>query len=221
MLRVKICGITNLEDALAAVEAGADALGFVFAESPRRVSPETAAEVIGRLPAFVLAVGVFVDEAPERVRRIAREVGLAAVQLHGSEPPEAAQALAPLACIKAFRIRSRNDLEDLARYRVRGYLVDTYVAGRPGGTGERLDWDMLEGFRPPGPLILAGGLTPENVAEAVRRVRPYAVDVSSGVEAAPGRKDHTLMKRFIQEARRAASEVGPGDDPSRTLRERS
>ena len=227
MLRLKICGITSLEDALAAAEAGADAVGFVFADSPRRVSPETAARIVAGLPAFVTPVGVFVDEAPERVLRIARETGLAAVQLHGDEPPEAIEALAPLACIKAFRIRSRGDLERLAGYRARGYLVDTYVADRPGGTGEKMDWDMLAGFQPPGPLILAGGLTAENVAEAVRRVRPYAVDVSGGVEAEPGRKDHALVKRFIQQARWAEAEEDPlggqaaGSDPLKQARERS
>jgi phosphoribosylanthranilate isomerase len=111
-----------------------------------------------------------------------------------------AAALAPTPCIKAFRVRSREDLPALGRYQVQGYLLDAFVAGRPGGTGARFDWGILEGFEAPGPLILSGGLTPENVAEAVRRVRPYAVDVSSGVEAEPGRKDHALLKRFIEEA---------------------
>jgi len=203
VVRVKICGITSLADAVAAAQAGADALGFVFAESPRRVSVEVAREVISELPPYVTAVGVFVDESPEVVRRTATETGLGAVQLHGSEGPEVVAALAPLACIKAFRVRSRGDLEAMARYQVQGYLADAFVAGRPGGTGKTIDWRLFEGFRPPGPLILSGGLRPENVAEAVRRVRPYAVDVSSGVEAEPGCKDHERMRLFIQRARSA------------------
>ena len=203
MLRVKICGITGAPDAVAAVQAGADALGFVFADSPRRVSAERAREIVSQLPPYVTPVGVFVDESPEAVRRTATETGLGAVQLHGSEGPEVVAALAPLACIKAFRIRSRGDLDAMARYQVQGYLVDAFVPGQPGGTGRTIDWRLFEGFRPPGPLILSGGLTPENVAEAVRRVRPYAVDVSSGVEAEPGRKDHERVRLFIQRARAA------------------
>jgi phosphoribosylanthranilate isomerase len=200
VVRVKICGITNLEDALAAVEAGADALGFVFAESPRRVAPATARGIVAELPPYVTAVGVFVDAAVAEVREVVAEVGLAVAQLHGAEQPEVVATLAPTPCIKAFRVRRREDLAALSRYRVQGYLVDAFVPGRPGGTGVRFDWDLLEGFAAPGPLILSGGLTPENVAEAVRRVRPYAVDVSSGVEAEAGRKDHALIRRFIEEA---------------------
>jgi phosphoribosylanthranilate isomerase len=204
VLRVKICGITNLEDALAAVEAGADALGFVFAESPRRVLLTAARGIVVELPPYVTPVGVFVDASIDELRRVVAEVGLGAVQLHGAESPEVVAALAPTPCIKAFRVRSREDLRALGRYRVQGYLVDAFVPGRSGGTGVRLDWGLLEGFEAPGPLILSGGLTPENVAEAVRRVRPYAVDVSSGVEAEPGRKDHTLVRRFIEAALSAA-----------------
>ncbi len=203
VVRVKICGITSLADAAAAVQAGADALGFVFAESPRRVPAERAREIISELPPYVTPVGVFVDETPEVVRWTATETGLGVVQLHGSEGPEVVAALAPLACIKAFRIGSRGDLEAMARYQVQGYLADAFVAGQPGGTGRTIDWRLFEGFRPPGPLILSGGLRPENVAEAVRRVRPYAVDVSSGVEAEPGRKDHERMRLFIQRVRSA------------------
>ena len=204
VLRIKICGITNLGDALAAVEAGADALGFVFAESPRRVAPAAARGIVAGLPPYVTPVGVFVDAGVAEVQRVVAEVGLAAVQLHGVEQPEVMAALAPTPCIKAFRVRRREDLAALGRYRVQGYLVDAFVPGRPGGTGVRFDWGWLAGFAAPGPLILSGGLTVENVAEAVRLVRPYAVDVSSGVEAEPGRKDHALMRRFIEEALSAA-----------------
>jgi len=207
VVRVKICGITNLPDGLAAAEAGADALGFVFAESPRRVSVEVAREIIGRLPPYVTAVGVFVDESLQEVRRTAAEAALGAVQLHGSEGPEVVRALAPLGCIKAFRVRSRGDLEAMARYRAQGYLVDAFVPGQAGGTGRTIDWSMFAGFEPPGPLILSGGLMPENVAEAVRIVRPYAVDVSSGVEAEPGRKDPERVRSFIQRAREALGET--------------
>jgi phosphoribosylanthranilate isomerase len=204
VLRIKICGITNLGDALAAVGAGADALGFVFAESPRRVTVEAARGIVAGLPPYVTPVGVFVDAGVAEVRRVVAQVGLAAVQLHGAEEPEVVAALAPTPCLKAFRVRRREDLQALSRYRAQGYLLDACVPGRPGGTGVRFDWRVLEGFAAPGPLILSGGLTPQNVAEAVRLVRPYAVDVSSGVEAEPGRKDHALMRRFIEEARSAA-----------------
>jgi phosphoribosylanthranilate isomerase len=146
VLRIKICGTTNLRDALAAVEAGADALGFVFAESPRRVTVEAARGIVAGLPPYVTPVGVFVDEAVAEVRRVVAEVGLAAVQLHGAEEPEVVAALAPTPCIKAFRVRSREDLRALGRYRVQGYLLDAFVPGRAGGTGVRFDWRVLEGL---------------------------------------------------------------------------
>ncbi len=202
-MRVKVCGITNANDALAAAEAGADALGFVFAESPRRVSVEVARAVIAELPPYVTPVGVFVDESPETVLRVVAEAGLGAVQLHGEEPPEVVAELVPIACIKGFRVRGPGDLKGMVRYRVQGYLVDAFVPGQAGGTGKTVDWTWFDGFEPPGPLILSGGLTPENVGEAVRRVRPYAVDVSSGVECEPGRKDHERVRLFVERAREA------------------
>ena len=201
MVRVKICGITSLEDALAAVEAGADALGFVFyAKSPRYVVPDRAREIILQLPPFVARVGVFVNEELERVREIMAYCHLDYAQLHGDEPPEYLEALYPSA-IKALRVRSAADVKRLSMYRAAAYLLDTYHPTKPGGTGETWDWELAVAARRYGPVILAGGLTSDNVAEAVRRVHPYAVDVSSGVESAPGRKDAAQMRRFVAAAK--------------------
>jgi len=201
VVRVKICGLTNVEDARVAVRAGADALGLIFAESPRRVTVEQARDIIREVSPYITTVGVFVDEPTEVIRQVVAETGLTAVQLHGSEHPDVVAELAPIACVKAFRIRDRADLEAMARYRVQGYMVDAFVPGLAGGTGKTVDWGLLEGFQAPGPLILSGGLNPENVVEAVERVRPYAVDVASGVEAEPGRKDHGRVREFIARVR--------------------
>jgi phosphoribosylanthranilate isomerase len=223
-LRVKICGITRLPDALAAVEAGADALGFMFYErSPRYVRAAAAAQIIRELPPRVTRVGVFVNATEEEVRRTAAECGLDALQFHGEESPEfcarfggevSADVLRTLSraadgglgpvfrVIKAFRIRDADSLDALPAYRCGAWLLDSYVPGQPGGTGSTFNWDLaIEAGRAGRPVILAGGLVPENVAEAVRRVRPYGVDVSSGVESAPGRKDPARVRAFVQAAR--------------------
>jgi phosphoribosylanthranilate isomerase len=203
MTRVKICGITNLEDALFAADARADALGFVFyAESPRCITPDRAREIILRLPPFVAKVGVFVNEELDRVREIMAHCHLDYAQLHGDEPPEQVAALASRA-IKAVRVRSAADIERLAQYQAIAYLLDTYHPTKHGGTGEAFDWELAVEAKSHGPIILAGGLTPENVAAAIKRVHPYAVDVSSGVEAAPGIKDHQKVQRFIIAAKGA------------------
>jgi phosphoribosylanthranilate isomerase len=200
MLRVKICGITSLEDALAAAEAGADALGFVFAPSPRRIAPEAAAAIIRELPPFVTTVGLVVDQDPTP---ILTACPLDVIQFHGSEPPEAVAALARRA-YKAFRLRTEADLEPLARYECAAHLLDAFVPGVAGGTGQAFPWELAVSARAPGRrIIVAGGLTPANVAECVRVTRPYGVDVSSGVEAAPGRKDAAKVRDFIQAARTA------------------
>jgi len=189
MTKVKICGITNLEDALFAAEAGADALGFVFyAKSPRCIAPDRAREIILRLPPFVTKVGVFVNEELDRVTELMAHCSLDYAQLHGDEPPEQVAALA-LRVIKAVQVRSAADIERLAQYQAVAYLLDTYHPTKPGGTGETWDWELAAAAKQYGPVILAGGLIPENVGEAIERVHPYAVDVSSGVEAAPGIKD--------------------------------
>lgn len=203
MTRVKVCGITCAEDAAAAVAAGADALGFVFAAaSPRRIAPAAAGRIIATLPPFVAAVGVFVDQPAEEIEAIASACGLHAVQLHGAEPAALARALSrPV--IRAIRVRDERSLAPLASYPARAFLLDAYVPGQPGGTGRAIPWRLVEGVRAPVPMILAGGLTPASVGEVVRRVRPYAVDASSGLERAPGRKDHRKLEEFIANVRSA------------------
>jgi phosphoribosylanthranilate isomerase len=201
--RVKVCGITCLEDARAAVAAGADALGFVFAEgSLRRAAPEAVAAIAAALPPFIATVGVFVDQPAAHIAELARRCGLQWVQLHGAEGPEVARALA-LPVIRAVRVRDRDSLRGLAAYPARAFLLDTFLEGRAGGTGRTFPWELALGAKAAGPLILSGGLTPENVAEAVRRVRPYAVDASSGLESVPGRKDRRKLEEFIAHVRRA------------------
>jgi len=201
MVRIKICGITNLEDALLAAEQGADALGFIFyAKSPRKVDPEIAREIIAQLPPFVAAVGVFVDEAAGVVRDLAAQVGLDWVQLHGQESPEYCRSLGSKV-IKAFRVQDAESLPPLAAYRdaAHALLLDTYKRGQVGGTGEVFDWRLAREARKYGRIILAGGLTPENVAQAIAAAWPAAVDAASGTEAAPGRKDPEKLRRFFAE----------------------
>jgi phosphoribosylanthranilate isomerase len=204
MVHVKICGITSLEDAQAAVDAGVDALGFVFyPPSPRYVTPEQAAQVIQRLPPFVTTVGLFVDVALDTVNDAAARCGLDRIQLHGRETPEfCRQVTRPV--IKAFRIKNAESLVLLPGYRVSAYLLDAYVEGAlPGGTGASFAWELAAQARPYGPVILAGGLTPENVEAAIGQTRPYGVDVSTGVERAPGIKDHRKVHEFIARAKAA------------------
>jgi phosphoribosylanthranilate isomerase len=201
MVKVKICGNTNLDDTLAAVEAGADAVGFVFyPKSPRVVEPKTAAEIISRLPPFVTPVGVFVNEKLDTVRRIMEECRIPLAQLHGDESPQYCAELGH-AVIKAVRVRDRRDLERMTAYQVGGFVLDAFVEGVPGGTGVAIDWDLAGEAQMLGPIILAGGLTPDNVVEAIRQARPYGVDVSSGVEKSPGKKDHAKVRAFIANAK--------------------
>jgi phosphoribosylanthranilate isomerase len=202
-VQVKVCGITNVEDALAAVRAGAFALGLNFyPHSPRYVQPAHAAEIVQCLPASVWTVGVFVDESWERVADIANEVGLSALQFHGSETPEFCREWPGRKVIKALRVRDAHALTVARTYAVDFILADAYVEGRFGGTGMRVATQYLEGFDRRR-LILAGGLTLANVGAAVRVVRPFAVDVASGIESAPGKKDWMLMRSFIANARAA------------------
>jgi phosphoribosylanthranilate isomerase len=202
---VKICGITNLADGQAAAEAGADALGFVFCEqSPRWVSIEAAARIIRDVQPFVIKVGVFVNAPEDLVARAARECSLNLLQFHGDESPEYCLQFG-LMSMKAFRIRDAASLEAVPAYHTDAWLLDAYNPTKAGGTGETFNWDLaLQARRWGRPIFLAGGLTPENVTEAVRQARPYAVDVSSGVEAAPGRKDHAKVRAFIQAAKAVA-----------------
>ena len=208
-VRVKICGITSADDARAAVGAGADALGFMFYEpSPRCVTPEQAAAIIAKLPTHVAKVGVFVDADEAAVRTTAAMAGLDTLQFHGSEPPEFC-ARFELRTIKAFRVKDSGSLGKLPDYETDAWLLDSYVQGVPGGTGERFNWDLaVEAKRLGRPILLAGGLTPENAGKAVGQVAPFGLDVSSGVEAAPGRKDAAKVAALIANAKGSATGVG-------------
>jgi len=201
-VRVKICGITNLADAQAAVEAGADALGFNFYEkSPRQIPTAAAAEISRGLPAYTLRTGVFVNPSAELVRRAIGECGLKLLQFHGDEAPDFCLQFG-LMSMKAFRIRDAGALQELSKYRTDVWLLDAYAPDAFGGTGEKFNWDLaIEAQRPGKPVFLAGGLTPENVAKAVQQVQPFGVDVSSGVESSPGRKDHARVRAFIKAAK--------------------
>lgn len=196
-----MCGITNSEDAQAAIESGADALGFVFAKSPRRVTKEQARDIIKNLPPFVSFVGVFVDERVEVIQEIGDFCHIGTVQLHGNEPPSCLNHLEGYKIIKAFRVKEESDLMLLGDYQPHAFLLDSYVKDVMGGTGVPFKWDIARAAHKYGAVILSGGLTPENIREAIRVVKPYAVDVSSGVESLPGKKDHLLMKRFIGNAK--------------------
>ena len=201
MVRVKICGITNPEDAHAAVTAGADALGFVFYEkSPRCINPVAAANIISTLPPFVQTVGLFVNEDTEKINWTAEFCGLDIVQLHGDETPEDCLEV-KRRVVKAFRIQNIISIDPLKNYQVAGFLLDAWSPDTYGGTGRTFNWELAEAAKQYGPVILAGGLAPENIAEAIRVVNPYAVDVSSGVESALGKKDAEKVREFIKLAK--------------------
>ena len=212
---MKICGIARPEWAVAAAEAGADAVGLVFAESPRRVTAREAREIIRALPPWVALVGVFVDEQPRGILRLAGETGITVAQLHGDEPPEVLAELGRLKIVKAFRVGGEEDLAAAREWKTKserlgrpadGYLIDARVAGGPiGGSGRMADWGLaarmiVEGFRP---LVLAGGLTPENVAAAIAAVRPWGVDGSTGLETGPGLKSPEKIRAFVDAVRKA------------------
>ena len=201
-VRVKICGITNLDDAMAAVDFGADALGFVFfKESPRYIPCRNAALIIKKLPSFITTVGVFVNEQPEQIENIIAISGIDVIQLHGEEPPERCVFMRRV--IKAMRVETLESLDPLIGYRgiVSAFLLDTFTPGLFGGTGKIFNWDIAVEAKQLGRIILAGGLTQDNIVDAVERVRPYGVDVSSGVEIEKGRKDHKKMQLFIERAK--------------------
>jgi phosphoribosylanthranilate isomerase len=198
-VKVKICGITNAPDALAAVEAGADVLGFMFYDqSPRHVSLAAATDIIRRLPPFVVKAGVFVNAPADLVLRAIGDCSLNLLQFHGDETPEYCVQFG-LMSMKAFRIRNAGSLKALPDFPTDAWLLDAFVADKLGGAGEKFNWDLaVEAKKFGRPIFLAGGLTPGNVAEAVHRVKPFGVDVSSGVESSPGRKDHGKLRAFIQ-----------------------
>jgi phosphoribosylanthranilate isomerase len=199
-VRIKICGITSVEDAEAAVEAGVDALGLVFhPASPRYLTLEQAVDISVGLPVTIQRVGVFVDAEEAFVRERIEAVGLDTVQFHGKETPEYCGRFAPVDVWKAFRVEGPESLESMPAYETTAWLLDSYVPGQPGGTGARFNWDLAVEAKQYGrPIVLAGGLTPETVREAIEKVRPWAVDVSSGVERAPGRKIAARMKAFVE-----------------------
>jgi phosphoribosylanthranilate isomerase len=205
MTLVKICGITNLEDALAAVAAGADQLGFNFYKpSPRYIAPQDARAIVDRLPETVFKVGVFVnEESPAVVRNVAKEAGIEALQLHGDESPEYCRELASgNFVIKTFAVSGSFDMERAEAYEVPAIMLDTRDPNLRGGTGRVFDWSVAREARPSIPrLYLAGGLSPENVAEAVMTVEPYAVDACSSLECEPGRKSHERMRAFVSAVR--------------------
>lgn len=201
--RVKVCGITSVDDALGVVQAGADALGFVFYEkSPRNVAPQQVAAIVSALPPFITTVGLFVNTEPEEISRIMAQTGLQVVQLHGDESPEQCH-IKNYPIIKALRVRDETSLRYFEAFPVSAILLDAWSDGQYGGTGRQFDWQLLRQVRCDKPVILAGGLTPDNVRMAIRQVTPYAVDVSSGVECSPGHKDMDLVTQFIQQVKQA------------------
>ena len=202
MVKVKICGITNLEDAQAAAEAGADALGFVFyPDSPRFIDPGNARAIIAKLPVFITSVGVFVDESEDLIRRIIREGGIQILQFHGSESPVLCTRFREKV-IKAIRIKDEESISEMQMYDVDTFLLDTYLDCAKGGTGKTFNWKYAEMAKKNGRIILSGGLNPSNIGNAVRKLKPYGVDVSSGVEISPGKKDHVKIREFVREAKK-------------------
>ncbi|MCK4648780.1 phosphoribosylanthranilate isomerase [bacterium] len=220
MTWIKICGVTNIEDALKVVELGADALGFVFYEkSPRKITKEKAKEIIDKIQDTrykiqtitnnqdtitkqrVVKVGLFVDELEEKVNEIASCCNFDILQFHGDETPDYCKKF-PQKIIKAFRIKDKESLANIPKYEVDYYLLDAYSEELPGGTGRTFNWDLAKEAKEFGkPIILSGGLNPENIIEALKKVLPFGVDVSSGVEASPGKKDHRKLKEFITKVR--------------------
>ena len=206
--RIKICGLTNIKDAMNAVEAGADALGFVvYAQSPRAITPQTVKSIIARLPPFVTTVGVFANPTETELREAFDDWGLGVAQLQGDEPPELCNRF-PGRVIKAIRVKDKKTSERMCYYTVRAFVLDTFRLDQLGGTGETFDWSWAKQAKRFGPVILAGGLTPDNVARAIRTVRPIGVDVSSGVEKTVGKKDPKKVKKFIDAARKAFDSGG-------------
>ncbi|MFQ5881700.1 MAG: phosphoribosylanthranilate isomerase [Candidatus Methylomirabilales bacterium] len=202
-VRIKICGITNGSDAELAAEAGTDALGFIFVPgTPRYIDPDRARGIINDLPPFVTPVGVFADHPLEEVERLMTRCGFRTVQLHGSETPEYCRRLMG-SVIKTFRVRGGRSLPGLEAYRVNAYLLDTFVEGKLGGTGKTFPLEVASHANTFGRVIVSGGLTPGNVGQVIRQIHPYGVDVSSGIEVSPGRKDPHKLRDFITRVREA------------------
>jgi phosphoribosylanthranilate isomerase len=202
MVWIKICGITNLEDGLNAASLKVDALGFIFASSPRRIGPEVAKKIIHALPQSLMKVGVFVNEEQEEVQRIIEYCGLTGLQFHGTEPPEFCRGFS-ISVFKAIRIKDIGSLKDMERYTDVSILLDTYSSGQTGGTGNPFPWEIAIVAKEKRDFILSGGLNPLNVREAIKKVRPQGVDVNSGLELHPGKKDLSKMVEFVKEVRKA------------------
>ena len=201
-VKIKVCGTTNLKDALFAVDSGADAIGFIFyKKSPRYILQKDAKDIVAKLPPFVETVGVFVNETSDRVNRIAEQCKLTAIQLHGDESSAFCRRI-KRRVIKAFRVKDTNSFKGMADYDVSGFLLDSYNEESKGGTGKTFDWNLALRAKKQGPIILAGGLNPYNVYTAIHRVKPYGVDVCSGVEKSPGIKDSVKIDEFIKSVRK-------------------
>lgn len=197
-VKVKICGMTNLKDVKVAVDGGVDAVGFIFyKKSPRSVTMQAVREIVLELPPFVDSVGVFVNETAEQINKIADHCKLDRVQLHGDESPAFCKKIRRRV-IKAIRVKDIQSLKKLSDYPVSSFLLDTFSEDQYGGTGKVFDWSLAYPAKKYGPIILAGGLTPINVHQAIQRIQPYGVDVCSGVESQPGIKDHKKMKAFLK-----------------------
>jgi len=203
--RIKICGITNREDALNAVKLGADAIGFVFSKSPRQISPEKADQIISELPPFMMCVGVFANEPRQRVIDVMDSCPLDVIQLHGDETVPICRELKEFnkKVLKAIRVKNSESLADLDRYPVDGFLFDSFVEDSFGGTGKVFNWELINKRKIKKPFILSGGLSAENVIEAIQKLRPYGVDASSGLEKEPGKKDLEKMRAFIEAVKKA------------------
>ncbi len=204
MIKIKICGITNTEDALWAVNLKIDALGFIFAESPRKVEPEIVQKIIRFLPPFISSVGVFVNEDRKKVEEIAENCGLTTLQFHGEESSSYCEGFKQKV-VKAFRVKDKSVLEKAVQYKdkVDGYLLDTYSPSKYGGTGKTFEWSIAKEIKEFGlPIILSGGLNPQNIREAISEVEPYGIDVSSGVEERPGKKNLEKLINFVRIVRK-------------------
>ncbi len=197
MTRIKICGITNLEDAKMAIDYGADAIGFVFAESKRKVTKEKVKEIVQKLPPFVTVVGLFVNETTKSIEDTCRYCCINTIQLHGDEPPDFLHHLREFKIIKAFRIKNEEDIHHVQDYQADAFLLDGYAENQRGGTGTTFNWEIVGKAKTSIPLIIAGGLTHMNVSQVIRIAHPYGVDVSSGVEMMPGKKERQLIRKFI------------------------
>jgi len=200
-VKVKVCGMTSLKDALVAVEEGADAVGFIFyKKSPRSVTRKLVREIVLELPPFVDIVGVFVDETAEQINKIADYCNLDMIQLHGDESPAFCKKIRRRV-IKAFKVKDMQSVKKLSGFQVSGFLLDTFSEDLHGGTGKVFDWNLALPAKKFGPVIMAGGLTPNNVRQAIQQIRPYGVDVCSGVESQPGVKDHKKVRAFLENAK--------------------